>query len=324
MRKIFKKIGNIMIALVVISMLIPAQVHAAGRIEPWKTANLTVNFKPEETAAKDTEFRLYHVADVSATGVFKATLKFAKYNLSFPDATQNAWRDMTLLLQGNINADKIEADYTAKVDENGAALFEKLPVGLYLVVGDVFHANDKYYTPQPFMICLPSLDANDNWIYDVTAEVKYESRPDGLIDMEILKVWKDDDYSGRPKEIQIEVYEGNTLYKTITLNADNNWRCQLTDLEPGSLWSVKEKDVPDGYKVVVEHQTGRIVITNTLDLPDTPDTPDEPENPQTPTTPEKSEITQTGVLWWPVPMLTAVGLVFILLGYLRRRGNENE
>lgn len=33
---------------------------------------------------------------------------------------------------------------------------------------------------------------------------------------------------------------------------------------------------------------------------------------------------QTGVLWWPVPVLSFAGLLMILLGMIRRRGEEDE
>lgn len=36
------------------------------------------------------------------------------------------------------------------------------------------------------------------------------------------------------------------------------------------------------------------------------------------------KLPQTGQLWWPVPVLTAAGLLCIVAGLLRRRGNRNE
>lgn len=317
MQKIFKSLGNLLIALLIIVMLVPGQVFAAGRINTAAATSLTLNFIPEEIAAEGTEFRLHRVANVSSSGKFTATTQFAEYQLDFGDMNEESWREMAAALQGYIAADKIAATATAKVDENGVAAFKELPVGLYFVAGDVFRANGKYYTPQAFLICLPNLDENDDWMYDVETSIKYESEPEPGKDeespsLEILKVWKDDDYSGRPESVTIEIYKDEELYKTVTLNEDNDWRYKLKGIDKGAVWSVKEKDVPDGYRVVIENQTGRIVVNNV-----------KPDIPETPTTPEE-KLPQTGVLWWPVPMLIAAGLVFILLGYLRRRGNENE
>lgn len=38
----------------------------------------------------------------------------------------------------------------------------------------------------------------------------------------------------------------------------------------------------------------------------------------------KSTLPQTGQLWWPVPVLIAAGLLFLVIGLLRRRGTTDE
>ncbi len=49
----------------------------------------------------------------------------------------------------------------------------------------------------------------------------------------------------------------------------------------------------------------------------TPDTP--PEEPPTP-----PHIPQTGQLWWPVPVLACGGLASLIIGVVRRKGNERK
>ena len=74
--------------------------------------------------------------------------------------------------------------------------------------------------------------------------------------------------------------------------------------------------------------------------PETPtETETEPETPteketetekktekesETPKTPDKPKLPQTGQLWWPVPLLIAAGIAFILTGALRRRAGKNR
>lgn len=69
------------------------------------------------------------------------------------------------------------------------------------------------------------------------------------------------------------------------------------------------------------------VVTNTYtdDIPDNPP-PTGPTTPTDPTPPKpgKPTLPQTGQLWWPVPVLTAAGLLLVIAGLLRRRGAENE
>ena len=54
------------------------------------------------------------------------------------------------------------------------------------------------------------------------------------------------------------------------------------------------------------------VITNTYNTPTTPTIPGKPNLPQ------------TGQLWWPVPTLFAVGLLFVVIGLAQRRGGKHE
>ena len=58
--------------------------------------------------------------------------------------------------------------------------------------------------------------------------------------------------------------------------------------------------------------------------PDTDETPNPPVVPSNPQTPGNSKLPQTGQLWWPVPMLLAAGLLFIVIGLIRRRGAMDE
>lgn len=308
-RKICRNIGMIMLALLLVIGLLPDQAYARTFVDLDKKAELSVEFVPDNILAADTEFRLYRVADITKFGEYELTDNFDDYDIVIENMDEDAWNALVAKLEGYISAGQIAPEYTEKTDENGVAEFTDIDLGLYMVTGDTFYANSYYYMPQAFVISLPTAgmdeNGNDQWLYEVEASPKYEKIPE-LISLEILKVWKDNDYSGRPSSVEIEVYEGNELYETVTLSEDNNWRCELTDLFGGSNWSVKEKNVPEGYRVSVEKQSGRFVINNSRPTEDIKDV----------------LLPQTGVLWWPVPVLVAVGLLFIALGYIRRnRGN---
>ena len=43
---------------------------------------------------------------------------------------------------------------------------------------------------------------------------------------------------------------------------------------------------------------------------------------ETPITPEEPRLPQTGMLWWPVPMLMCAGLAALCVGVVRRRNSE--
>ena len=59
--------------------------------------------------------------------------------------------------------------------------------------------------------------------------------------------------------------------------------------------------------------------------PDNPVSPENPDNPVSPSNPDKPVLPQTGQLNWPIPVLTASGLVLVAVGaYLMERSKKRE
>lgn len=150
---------------------------------------------------------------------------------------------------------------------------------------------------------------------------------DDTITRKVLKVWKDDsNEKERPKEVIVQLLRDGKVYDTVTLNKANNWRHTWNNLDASYRWTIVEKELDD-YTVEVTREGITFVVTNTYtdDIPDNPP-PTGPTTPTDPTPPKpgKPTLPQTGQLWWPVPVLTAAGLLLVIAGLLRRRGAENE
>ena len=184
------------------------------------------------------------------------------------------------------------------------------------------HTQDGYrYDATPFMVMLPSLDKENNvWSYDVAVSPKFDrseipgSSGDDTITRKVLKVWEDKGQEkDRPEEVIVQLLRDGKVFDTVTLNAANNWRYTWTALDNGYSWTVVEKET-DNYTVEVTQEGITFVVKNTHNE----DIPDEP------TTPTKPTLPQTGQLWWPVPVLIAAGLLFVVIGLLRRRGAADE
>ncbi|MDD7741005.1 MAG: Cna B-type domain-containing protein, partial [Lachnospiraceae bacterium] len=216
-------------------------------------------------------------------------------------------------------------------DQNGQIAFptggKRLTAGLYLVLGERHTQDGYHYDATPFMVMLPGLDAEtDTWAYAVTANAKFDSskipeKPD-TVSYKVLKIWNDKGHeSARPKEVVVQLLKNGNVYDTVTLNSENNWRYTWINLDDAYRWTVVEKEMEE-YTAEVMREGDTFYVTNSFSE-DKPDEPT-PTKPDTPTTPGKPTLPQTGQLWWPVPVLIAAGLLFVVIGLLRRRGAADE
>ena len=171
---------------------------------------------------------------------------------------------------------------------------------------------------------LPAQNVTSNtWEYDIAVNAKYDSSAiptnppvtpgTTRISRKVLKVWEDKGFEAeRPKEIEVQLLRGGEVYSTVKLNAANNWRYTWTDLDSRYAWKVVEKEL-EGYTVTVTREGVTFVVTNTYG-----------ETIEDNETPLSGELPKTGQLWWPVPVLIAAGLLFIIIGLARRRGIRYE
>ena len=288
---------------------------------------------------------------------------FAKYPVQVNGLDSAGWKALAETLSGYVKRDGLKALDSGTTDRKGQLEFPtkqtKLLPGLYLVVGQLGQIGNTTYTTEPFFVTLPGLDQNDSWDYSLTVQPKYakEQRPSGGSDnkttsRKVLKVWEDNGTSdNRPKEITVQLLKNGQVFDSIQLDEACNWKHLWTDLpkyENGRLidWTVVES-AEENYTVSVIKEGITFVVTNTREEtppenpPDNPpDTPSDnpPDNPpdtpsdNPPDTPsnnppdnpsEPPSLPQTGVLWWPIPLLAACGSLCLAIGlFLKRKRHE--
>lgn len=105
----------------------------------------------------------------------------------------------------------------------------------------------------------------------------------------VKKVWSDNG-KNRPTSVTVTLYNGDTKVDTVTLSASNNWTYTWQELDGLGDWSVKEINVPNGYKATYKTKDGVTTITNTASL------------------------IQTGQLNWPIPVLAGIGALLLIVG----------
>lgn len=272
--------------------------------------------------------------------------------------SQSEWAELAETLKSIVQRDQMIPFVIGKTDKDGHLLFSDLRPGLYLVVGSRTSVGNYIYTVNPFFAFLPGYDyENDAWTYDYDIQVEMKSSrrqipsENDTITRKVLKIWDDKGHEeSRPKEIIVQLLRDNQIYDTVILNEKNNWRYSWTDLDPKYEWLVVEKEIPADYTAIMTQIGITFVITNTRpEYPPPPDNPP-PDNPPPDNPPQNTSslislpritlpritptdtspadtlylLPQTGMLWWPVPLLLCAGFLFIITGVIRSRKAESR
>lgn len=335
-----------------------------------RECSLTLTYKEGDTVLPATTVNLYKVADMNENLQFTPVEKFKAYNafktigdtdrleINDPSFTAEKWSALAETLSNSVAGDqnKPEPIKTGTTDATtGEVEFTGLEVGLYLILGNSTVSGNMRYTPTPMLATLPVWNAETNaWSFgENQGTLKFTSRNIGggggdptTLSRSVLKVWDDDgNEDARPASITVDLIRDGAVYRTVTLNAGNNWRYTWTGLSANSDWNLVEHVDSENYTVSYNQQGTTFVVTNTYteeidpenpplidqpDLPGDPDEPGEPEDPgveiEDPDVPlvDLPELPQTGLLWWPVPVLAVAGVVMILVGLVRRRDGSYD
>lgn len=319
-----------LVLLAAVLCLLTSVAQAAGSIDLTRKPTLTLTCRDGKTALSGAKFSIYRVADADETGELTVRSEFDEFDLDIRGKNDRRWREMAQTLESYVLRRELTPADSGKTDKTGMLTFptqgKTLAAGLYLVIGERHTQGGNGYDAEPFFVLLPTQDLENNeWVYDVSANVKFGKTPvpdDGdTVTRKVLKVWDDDGAEdSRPQEITVELLRNGKVYDTVKLSEKNNWRYTWLDLDADARWSVTEKTV-SGYTVSITREGITFVVTNTKkpDRTDTPDTPVKPSNPSKPSSPAKPTLPQTGAVWWHVEALALSGLVFLILGALDRK-----
>ena len=293
-------------------------------------------------------FDLYRAAERTEGG-WALTGDFAQYPVALPGTD---WLGTAATLAALAARDQIVPDRSGTVS-NGAASFDGLADGLYLVVGEMSTSGGFRYTPVPFLVELSGLPITASAKYDQEETGGGDDDDDGgdeTLSCTVEKVWVQEEDREHPLRVTVQLLQDGTVYDTAVLSPLNGWSHTWRHLNAGHRWQVTEEAVPEGYTVSVAQAGMVFTITNTYapeeELPEEetplgpgePGTPEEPGEPQEPGAepggPEQpgepetdlpepevpgGSLPQTGQLRWPVPVLSGVGAALICAGYFLQR-----
>lgn len=315
-----KKWICMLLALVLLGSLLPLDAAAIDLIDTGRAVSVTVISKYDGMALVGEQFDLYKVADADEECNMTPTEAFRPY-ISGDLNKVTDWKKLNKTLYEALLAspEKFEVAYTGKTNDKGE-LKLSVNVGLYLIVGKPHIQSNRQFTQNSILVMLPNRPKGQEvWEYSVNVYTKPQEPVDAR-KIRIIKIWDDENnaYRKRPKTLDVYIVNEAGGKLGVTLPYDGKWEYTWDDhngLEYGHTWKAYEKEKQlNGYELVSnevnvnEKDEITFILTNRYR-----------EEP-----PEEPKLPQTGQLWWPVPVLLSLGMLCILVGMIRRRGEKHE
>ncbi|MCC8014341.1 MAG: Cna B-type domain-containing protein [Eubacterium sp.] len=224
--------------------------------------------------AEGAVFEIYRAGEFNEDCSFTLSGDFAAYgeSMNLKGLTAGGWTAAAKTLYNYALTDSLSPVSSGTVS-NGEAVFSGLERGLYLVSASQVTTGGYTYTSETFLVCLPNLDESSQWTNTVNVSPKFSKESEGESGggddspelFTLLIVWIDDN-NVRPEEVVYTIYRDGEVYAVVTLNEENNWQYELTDLEVGFTWTVTQEGLPDGYTTTIESNNTdegtEVVITN--------------------------------------------------------------
>ena len=331
----FKLIKTTVLTILLVTLSVTTAL-AYGNINVNREGSISVYFGDNGEGFPDVEFSLYRVARVSADGTFTLTGDFRDYSLRLNDLDSSDWRALAQTLDAYVARDDLEPLRVDETGRNGEVTFSDLSTGLYLIIGERYVDGRESYTPEPMLVALPGQTDSGRLDYSVDVSCKYDNRNRErdkdrdkdrdrdrdrdeeeeeeeeeyeYISLKVQKVWNDyGSEDERPEEIDVYLMRDGVIVDTVTLSRETDWEYSWDRLDAESKWQVIEAEVPEGYTMMVMREGNVFVMSNS----------------RPPKIPEK--LPQTGMLWWPVSVLSSVGLILIVIGLIirSRQGDSDE
>lgn len=235
------------------------------------------------------ELDLYYVASLEDVMTYVYTENFEAMGIAVNDANLVAALD-EFVVENSIECKKLVTD------SNGFASISDLDLGLYFVRQT--NLVDGFAPCKPFVVTIPTKEGDD-FVYDVNASPKTEVL--SLVSITIKKAWNTAPSAKLPESVTVQLLNEGKVVETAILSEENNWQITYTNMPKSDAYSIKEISVPKGYTATYSKSESIFTVTNTPSL------------------------VQTGQLVWPIPVLAAVGVLLIGVGFicLRKKRKTN-
>lgn len=285
-----------------ICVLVPTAALAAEQAEP-----LTVRAVFEDQLPfAGMRFDAYRVAERSGDGEWSFEPRFKAYQprLETQSGGGEAWAALARVLEKvALMEEACLPDASAETDESGAAVFDALGPGLYLLSGQSVCVNRQVYTPSPLLLVCPM---------ESEAEPELARSPE-LADYSVQIVWDDEKTpEQRPESLPVQLMcDGKAYGRPVRLSEEQDWRYTWSSLPTAHYWALAEQAVPGYLDAEVYKKGTAFCVTYAAVQP-------EPE-PQ----PEVEKIPENGNRsWLAVPALVLLAAAGLFLRKTRKKSKK--
>ena len=286
--------------VIFLMLLFSASVSAVNR-----TVSLTLICRKENTILTGMKWRLYNVGQ-RVGDHYVLNDSFKDYPVEIDITSDDTLNNAATTLENYAVIDQIPYQNSGEIDETGCLVFPDLPSGLYMVSGTVFNIDEVFYYPAASLIEIDTNSDKDNLEHIVYPKVKYALLSEINLNNTVKKIWNDN--KTEHEAVNISIFKNTDLYKTVTLNDDNDWTFNWKTTEVAE-WRIKEAVVPKDYTVSYQSDNGKFAVENTF-------TGTEIISPSSVVTTvySKPKLPQTGQLWWPVAVSGGGGIIMLIIG----------
>jgi len=265
---------TLFMCVLLVTLLLPVQALAASIPDAGRAVSMKITYGYKGVPLTGAQFDIYLVAERNNAGALTITEAFEEYPVKWfgEDVDLSA---LANTLVGYVQADNLVPTASGLIDGVGLLQFNSAEHGLkqgrYLVVPNRFDTATHIYQSQPFLLDLPGQVGEEEWLYEVELLPKPQAKPKGAggepITRKVLKVWDDEGYEHlRAAEVVIHLLRDGTVYDTVILNDDNNWRHTWDNLDSSYAWTVVE-GLLELHTVKIEKVGITFVVTNSYEKP---------------------------------------------------------
>lgn len=256
--------------LILVSLIIPSSVFAKMTsdskelIDINRLTNLTLNYSYDDYNFDDVSVKLYYIASINKDFNYQLESEFKDYNISTDGIkTNEEWNILKQTLESYIKADNIKELGNYSIKDNKVEI-QNLKAGLYFVETEKIDKEDYALLFDSFLLNIPDLNEEGYWNYDVDVYPKAQSFTPKyeIVNYTVTKEWKDDK-KNRPQSIDVEIYKDGEVISNQILSSSNNWTYEWETVDDGSIWTVVERNVPDGYNVSILNNERNFIVINT-------------------------------------------------------------